>query len=423
MNIKLTDYISPNFHNLINPVLNNEIRELMLTGGRGSTKSSFASLMIVYGMMEDYYLRNIISNSVVVRKVANTISQSVYAQIKWAINTLKVSHLWHCTKSPFQCTFRPSGQMIIFVGCDDPLKIKSLKFEQGYSKYRWYEEYNQFDGLEEIRSLNWSLARGGDCLGIYSYNPDPDQDDWANVEAEGEEIQNVEKRFRHHSDYLTVPSAWLGEDFMRQAEDLKVRHPSAYKNELLGLVTGIGGNIFKNVKYKSFDEITINNFDRIRQGLDFGFTVDPCAFNKICFIRDKKEINAFNEIYEYELSTSALSDLIKKMYNKHEVIKGDSQEQRTIDTMIFEYDVNIIGCEKGPDSVRHGIKYLQDLNSIYIDKKRCPNTWREFKNYQYEKDKKTGKFINKYPDKNNHSIDSIRYAMDDVILNDQWRLR
>ena len=67
-------------------------------------------------------------------------------------------------------------------------------------------------------------------------------------------------------------------------------------------------------------------------------------------------------------------------------------------------------AEKGPDSVRYGIKWLQGLRHIYIDKRRCPHTFREFTQYEYEQDRE-GNFISAYPDENNHSIDAVRYGM------------
>ena len=50
------------------------------------------------------------------------------------------------------------------------------------------------------------------------------------------------------------------------------------------------------------------------------------------------------------------------------------------------------------------------MNHIYIDQKRCPKTYFEFSTYEYEQDK-DGNFISAYPDKNNHSIDAVRYSL------------
>ena len=58
----------------------------------------------------------------------------------------------------------------------------------------------------------------------------------------------------------------------------------------------------------------------------------------------------------------------------------------------------------------YGIKWLQGLAHIYIDKRRCPDTFREFVEYEYEQDR-DGNFISAYPDENNHSIDAVRYAL------------
>jgi PBSX family phage terminase large subunit len=419
MEINLASLVAPSFHELINPILDAKFSKIRLTGGRGSTKSSFASLILVYGIMEDYHMRGIKTHAICLRKVANTLKDSVYPKIKWAINALGVTSDWKCTKSPMACTYLPSGQTIMFAGCDDPMKIKSITVEEGYIKYRWYEEYNQFSGEEEIRSLDQSLARGGKTLGIISYNPPPNLNNWANKENVSLEYDN--DILKHHSSYLDVDPEWLGPDFINEAEKLKKKNKKAYDNEYLGLVTGIGGEIFNNIVDITLTDEEILQFERIRQGLDFGFTIDPSVFIKLCYQKNRNSITPFDEWFGHNVSTRELSKIVNQRCNKYEIIKADSAEQRTIDTMETEYNVNIIGCEKGPDSVRHGMKWLIDLDEIRIDRKRTPNTYREFTTYEYEKNKQ-GEFIKKYPDKDNHSIDASRYSLDDIILASGWRV-
>jgi phage terminase large subunit len=70
--------------------------------------------------------------------------------------------------------------------------------------------------------------------------------------------------------------------------------------------------------------------------------------------------------------------------------------------------------------VEHGIKWLQDRAKIYIDKRRCPNAYREFVAYEYEMNRQ-GQFISAYPDKDNHSIDSVRYALSEVMRSGGFR--
>src|SRR4030042_1044407 len=137
MIVDVLDSVAPVFHDLAIDCLNDLIDELEMTGGRGSTKSSFSSLIIIYGMMSDYHEGNEITNAVVLRKVANTLHESVYNQLLWALNELGVADYWKCTTSPMKMVYKLSGQSILFRGCDDPMKIKSTKFEKGFCKYIW----------------------------------------------------------------------------------------------------------------------------------------------------------------------------------------------------------------------------------------------------------------------------------------------
>lgn len=92
----------------------------------------------------------------------------------------------------------------------------------------------------------------------------------------------------------------------------------------------------------------------------------------------------------------------------NELVTADSAEPKSI-ADFKSYGCFIRAAEKGPDSVRYGIKWLQSLRHIYIDKHKCPNTYDEFVKYEYDRDKE-GKIISAFPDKNNHGIDSIRYS-------------
>lgn len=97
------------------------------------------------------------------------------------------------------------------------------------------------------------------------------------------------------------------------------------------------------------------------------------------------------------------------------LVMGDSAEPRTI-AEFKALGLNIKGVKKGPDSVNYGIKFLQDLEEIVIDQERCPNTAREFLGYEYEKDSNDN-FKSDYPDRDNHSIDAVRYALRDYMRN------
>ena len=115
------------------------------------------------------------ANAVVMRKVGDTLADSVYAQLIWAIEKLGVSYCWEMKISPLKLVYKPTGQEILFRSAnnkEDYKKIKSIKIKRGYCKYIWYEEVDEFFGMEEIRSINQSLMRGGNIFKVfYSFNP------------------------------------------------------------------------------------------------------------------------------------------------------------------------------------------------------------------------------------------------------------
>lgn len=181
--IRLSELIAPSFYDLHTDIKNNRFTEYMIKGGRGSTKSSFVSIQIILGMMRDAAEGNI-TNAVAIRKVKDTLKDSVFEQLAWAIEKLGVDHLWHIPQSKLEITYLPTGQKILFRGADKPKKIKSTKVSKGYIKYIWYEELDEFFGPEEIRIINQSLMRGGDKFAVfYTYNPPKSSRSWVNQEA------------------------------------------------------------------------------------------------------------------------------------------------------------------------------------------------------------------------------------------------
>lgn len=404
--VKLTEVIAPSFYSIHKDIKHELHTHYWLKGGRGSTKSSFISLEIIMGIMKDP-----LANAVAIRKVGLSLKDSVYNQLLWAIEKLKVEHLWQAKSSPLELIYIPTGQKILFRGADKPKKIKSIKFKRGYAKYIWYEETDQFSGPEEIRTINQSLMRGGArFFCFYSYNPPESQRNWVNTEV----LEPREDKLVNHSTYLTVPREWLGEIFIHEAEHLKKTKPCKYNHEYLGEVTGTGGEIFNNVTVRKITDDEISTFERVKRGLDFGYAVDPLSYLVCNYDRKKKRLYIFYEVYKVGLSNRSLYEEILKENKYNKEIRADSAEPRTINEL-RQYGLRVIPVKKGPDSVEYGIKFLQDLEEIIIDNERCPNTAQEFLQYEYEKDA-NGNFKASYPDKNNHSIDAIRYALNEECL-------
>lgn len=414
MEVSLKDLIAPQFYSIHWDILEGKHTHYKLYGGRGSTKSSFASIEIIYGMMQDPN-----ANAACFRKVKDTLAESVFEQLLWAIDALEVSHLWKVTLSPLRLTYKPTGQRIVFKGCDDPNKSKSIKVRKGYFKYIWYEERAEFPGDEDERKINQSLMRGGDKYVVfYTWNPPKSLNSWVNQDV----LEEREDTLCNHSTYLTVPREWLGEQFFIEAEELRKRKILAYRHEYLGEAIGNGGKVFDNIIIRKITDEEIAMFDKIRQGLDFGFAADPLAYERMHLNKKQRRLYIFGEVYQTNLRSSKAVEYIKILNPENKIITADSEEPRSIDTF-NELGLRVVGAKKGPGSVDHGIAYLSDdLDEIIIDPVRCPNAAREFNSYELEKDK-NGNFKGGYPDKDNHSIDAVRYGLEGDITMKKAKIR
>lgn len=264
--------------------------------------------------------------------------------------------------------------------------------------------------MEEIRNLNQSLMRGGSKFWCFSsYNPPKSAQNWVNEEMMTDEPD----RLIHVSSYLDVNPDWLGPQFIYEAEKLKRKNETAYRHEYLGEITGTGGAVFENVKEMAMTEADIGQFDKRYYGLDFGFAVDPLSFLSMYYDKKRENLYIFDEIYRPKLTNRQAAGKIREKTTDTAIIRADSAEPKSI-RELNELGLKVIAAKKGPDSVDFGIKWLQGLSNIYIDKNRCPNAYREFVTYEYERTR-DGQYISAYPDKNNHAIDAARYGLETVM--------
>lgn len=408
--IELASLIAPSFYELAYDIMEHRHTYYTLAGGRGSTKSSFAALMVVLLLMTHHDC-----HALVMRKVDKTIGRSVFPQLQWAVRALGQDAYFHMSVSPHQMTYLPTGQRIYFSGVDDPQKIKSIKPPFGYIGIVFLEELDQFAGQEEIRSINQSLLRGGPVFWeIGAYNPPKSQNSWVNEDA----LIEAPDKLVHHSTYLDVPRSWLGDVFFDAAEALKAQNEMAYRHEYLGEVTGTGGTVFENVEAVALTDAQVAAFDKLHFGLDYGFAVDPLAFVAMHYDAARQSLYIFDEIYQQKLTNRQAAEKIRQKAGHGRII-ADSAEPKSIAEM-RGYGLRVDGAKKGPDSVDYGVRWLQNLAHIYIDRHRAPNTYREFISYEYEHNRE-GQFISAYPDKDNHAIDAVRYACEPLTRRKNFR--
>ena len=408
LNINVQDCIIPMYDTVLEDILGHKHTHYVFPGGRGSCKSSFVGIAIPLILMT-----NPLVHAACFRKIGNTIQNSIRAQIEWGIYKLGVQDLFLIPKSYANpIVFKPTGQCIHFLGLDKPAKIKSIKPKFGYIGVTWFEELDQFAGENEIRTVTQSTMRGGDKYWDFrTFNPPISKNNWANMYAEKAYKRSASTLVTRNT-YLDVPRDWLGEQFIEEAEELKTINPRAYEHEYMGIATGTGGDVFENACELDMTEL-IPQFDHIYNGIDWGFARDPFRFVRMHFDAKKLDLYIFDEFTTYKTRNE---DTFQRLYNEEkklttqELVTADSAEEKSV-ADFRAYGAFIRPAKKGPDSVRYGIKWLQGLRHIYIDKNRCPETYYEFVNYEYERDR-DGNFISAYPDADNHSIDATRYALE-----------
>lgn len=424
INIKIKDLIIPSYDEVFRDIMQHRHVHYCMKGGRGSTKSSFIGGISIPLLIMQY--PNV--NAVCFRKVGNTVQNSIYSQVTWGIYTMGLQDLFHIPKTYSNpIIYKPTGQRIFFMGMDDPNKVKSIKVAKGYIGITWWEELDQFAGEAELRKVLQSTMRGGELFWDFrTFNPPISIDNWANEYAE--ENSDRDDTLVVSNTYLDVPVAWLGQPFIEEAEWLKKLNPRAYEHEYLGVPTGTGGGVFPNacdldmcqaVDVYDYRGNVIGKtemwktFDKIYNGIDWGFAMDPFRFVRMHFDPKKLDLYIFKEYSTVQTRNQIVFDILykeRKLIGMDELVTADSAEMKSV-ADFKAYGAYIRGAVKGPDSVRYGIKWLQGLNHIYIDKRMCPKTYKEFTHYEYCQDRE-GNWISDYPDENNHSIDATRYALE-----------
>ena len=400
-------------------------RYRILKGGRGSKKSTTASFWYPYNMMKYYHKYGLKPNTLVIRRYYNTHRDSTFAQLKWSINRMGVSHLWKATKSPLELTYLPSGQKIMFRGLDDPQSITSITVEDGYLCWVWWEEAFQCTNEEDFNKVDMSI-RGDMPEPLFkqhtlTFNP------WS------EKIW-IKKRFfdkvggegvSEDGDILAITknydcNEFLGEDDIRIFEKMKEENPRRYSIEGLGEWGIAEGLVFENWQELDFNpeelkrQLDRNDNPKYRQlhGLDFGYTNDPTAFIALLADEKEKKIFIYDEVYKTHMKNKDIYETLKYKGFEKARICADSADTKTIDELKDLGLYRIYGAKKVKGSVKAGIQKLQDYK-IYVHPS-CVNTIVELNNYVWETDKETNKPTTEPIDEYNHLMDALRYATEEL---------
>lgn len=391
-------------------------REFWTMGGRGSLKSSWASIELV-----NHIETHPGEHAAAVMKRKNSLRDAVYAQVVWAIHALGLDDEYEMPVSTLRIRKRATGQLILFSGCDDPHKSKGLKPPFGHIGFVWFEECDQFRGMGEIRTVMQSVARGGDrTVRVYTYNPPRTRDNWANREADrrrdaGEEV--------FESTYADAPPEWLGAQFIADAEALRESDEQAYRHEYLGEPVGYGGQIFDRAVFREVTDEEIASFERIHAGQDFGWFPDPWALTLSEWQPGSHTVVTYREDGGCRLQPPETAERVRAAltwpdregaepaYHRLRVLSDDASPDR----IQAQRDEGVDARAAGKGGMRDmSYRFLQSVTWV-IDPARCPNLAREVRAAEFEMDPATGEYSGEYPDGDDHWIDATRYAFMDVV--------
>lgn len=407
MNISLQATVGKNYADF----WNTKKRYRVCKGSRGSKKSKTTALNMIYRLME-YPL----ANGLCVRRYSNTLRDSVFSDLKWAIHKLGLDPYFDCTVSPMQITRKSTGQKILFRGLDDGLKITSISVDYGVLCFVWIEEAYEISNEDDFNKLDMSI-RGEVPDGYFkqitlTFNP------WSATSWLKPRFFDIQD-----DDIFTKTTTWKQNEWLDEADrniflKMKENNPRRYRIEGDGEWGIAEGLIYEKVRFEDFDIDAVRAIPGIKSafGLDFGFT-DPNAF--VCLMIDNAamKIYVFDEWYKTGVTNKIIAQAIKdKGYGGQRII-CDSAEPKSIAELQDE-GIKAEPSRKGKDSVNHGIQLIQNYE-IIVHEKNCPEFKKEIQNYCWETDK-DGKPTDKPDHEFSHGMDGMRYATGKVLVGETF---
>jgi phage terminase large subunit len=359
------------------------------------------------------------ANLLVVRKVATTLHDSCFKELKWAIDRLGVGQFWKTTESPLEITYIPTGQKIYFRGMDDPLKITSIAVDTGSLCWAWIEEAYEISDEKSFDTLDESI-RGAVAMGLFkqitlTFNP------WSEhtwIKKRFFDVVDKETGLSDDGQVLAITTnymcnEWLDESDLKIFESMKKNNPARYRVAGLGEWGITDGVVYPNVEEREFEVNEIRKRNKVKSafGLDFGFT-DPTSFVACLIDENNKEIYIFDEWYKENVTNETIYEAIWSMGYSEQIIVADSAEPKSIQELRNLGLNKIRPCRKGRDSVLYGIQLIQQYKIII--RPSCTNTLRDVTNYHWDTDRQ-GRAIDRPNHDFSHAADALRYAVMDKV--------
>ena len=386
-------------------------RYRVVKGGKASKKSSTTALWYIVHMMK--YPN---ANLLVVRQVGRTHRDSTFAQLRWAIDRLQVSHLWRASREPLELQYLPTGQRILFRGFDNVEKLASTTVERGQICWVWIEEAFEIAREADFDKLDLSVPRGQIASPLFkqttiTFNP-WDENHW------------LKKRFfdTPRTDTFAITTNYLCNEFLDDTdralyEEMRSRRPRQYAVAGLGEWGRAEGLIFENWTVTAFDRNSLRGEGyRHVFGLDYGYTNDPTAFIAAAETEEDGEriLYIYDEHYARRMLNSDIATMLQRKGYAKERIRADSAEPKSNEDLRRLGITRLCAAEKGAHSVNAGIARLQEYRiRVHPD---CVHTAAELAAYAWEPmpGGGSGTFSNRPRDSENHLMDALRYAVEDL---------
>ena len=385
-----------------------DVHEIISKGGRGSIKSNFWGNVAYETIRQDPQ-----AHVVYTRRYKIDLRGSVYNQFMKTVIRYNDLDNWDFKQSPMCAVYKPTGQMIMFVGADKPISLKSFNVPFGYVKLLIHEECDEMAGVEQMDNIEDTFLRSDTpALDIKIFNPPKSKNNFMNQYVE--ECQSKPQTRICHSYYFNVPLKWLGKRFFERAEWFKVHKPKYYDNNYLGKVTGTGGGIFDNVEERTITDAEIENMPFFYHGLDFGFE-HPQTFEKAYYDDETDTLYCVAEVFAKKCKNSVFARKIKQ-YITEEIICDSARPDAIAE--LQDWGFNAIGAKKRWGSGKgrdYCWEWLQQTTKIVVDPARCPNLAHELTTLEHEQ-LKDGTFSDAYPTLGEDCVMALIYGLNRVIM-------
>lgn len=385
-----------------------DVHEIVSKGGRGSIKSNFWGDLAYETIRQDPQ-----AHIVYTRRYKVDLRGSVYNQFMKTVIRYNDLDNWDFKQSPMCAVYKPTGQMVMFVGADKPISLKSFNVPFGYVKMLIHEECDEMAGVEQMDNIEDTFLRSDTpALDVKIFNPPKSKNNFMNQYVE--ECKTKPQTRICHSYYYNVPVKWLGKRFFERAEWFKVHKPLYYRNNYMGEVTGTGGGIFDNVEERIITDAEIENMPFFYHGLDFGFE-HPQTFEVAYYDEDTDTLYCVSEVFAKRCKNSAFARKIKE-YITEEIICDSARPDAIAE--LQDWGFNAIGAKKRWGSGKgrdYCWEWLQQTTKIVVDPERCPHLAHELTTLEHEQ-LADGSFSDAYPKLDEDCVMALIYGLNRVIM-------